>query len=191
MLKRLSPLALGLALLISSSPCQAGGSISAGFSEDSGFVSYAHEISRDETSRATLGGRFLRNTDENTTLGSVGIAVLANPGLLDGLELGGGFQAYGASHGNDDLAGGAVGALASYFPPALQGLGVSGSLYYAPEIFCAMDAEEIMESTVRLSYRIQQRTELYLAYNNIRVEVENRGKKSLDESVSFGVGISF
>lgn len=178
-------------ILLFTTPCFAASRLEIGANDATGWVNFSQTITSNEMGEALLNGRFLRNVDENTTLGSVGFNVYAPIAAIDGLQLGGGVKGYAASSEKEDIISGALGVLAEYFPPVLKGVGVSGEVFYGPDIFTGRDADNILESNVRLAYRLSTMAEFFVDYSNIRVDLDKKGTRSLEESVSIGMAFSF
>ncbi len=178
-------------LLLLATPCLAAGSVEISFSDVTGLLSYEHTITNAEDNNSKLNGRFMRNTEENTSLGSVGFDVHAPIAGVDGLQLGGGVKVYAATYQNQDIVSAAMGVLADYFPPALGGFGLSGDIYYGPKVFTGQDADWLLESNARVAYRLSPFAEFFVAYNNIRADMEHRGTRSLNEIGRIGMVFSF
>ena len=120
----------------------AADSVDIGLSDNSFQIGYEHSINRDDYGSSMVNGRFLYDGDDETTLGSIGLDFVGKPGNVSGLDLGVGTKLYvGTTDPDTDFINLAVGLRGSYIFPQLQGLGVSGYFYYAPEVFSFQDSE--------------------------------------------------
>ncbi len=164
------------------------GSVDIGLSDQSFQVGYEQSISQDDYGTVMGSGRILYHDDKNTKLGNFGLDFVGSPGNIAGLNLGVGSKFYlGSSKSSTDFANLAVGLRSSYIFPRLQGLGVSGHLYYAPEVFSFQDSEHLLESGVRLTYAILPKAKIYIGYQNIDLGVEHRSSnQTIDNSVRIG-----
>jgi len=165
-----------------------------GFNDDSFQLAYETELSEDTAYGATfLKGRFLYNDDKDTKLGSVGLDFVGHPGNIAGLGVGVGVKLYGGkTEPSVDFINLGVGLNVDYVIPQLEGLGVSGRIDYAPKVFSFRDAERLVETEVRLTYAVIPKVRLFLGYQNIRLDVEDRsGDMTIDDSVRIGFVGSF
>jgi hypothetical protein len=162
------------------------------FNDSSVQLGFAHNLSEDEYGSARGRLRLLYNDHEETTLGSAGLDFAGSPGNVPGLEVGIGAQLLGgeADRGQDLLAL-AVGVQATWAPPILGGFGLGGRVAYAPEIFCWLDSERVVESAARLSYAVTPRATLFLEYQNIRSDFEDHGNWTIDDDLRGGFEARF
>ncbi len=137
-------------------------------------------------------GRLLYNDDEETKLASGGLLFSGQPGNVPGLDLGiGGLLYVGHTDESQDLLALGVGGRVSFAPPVLGGFGLSGKLFYAPNIFAGLDAERLVETGVRLSYAVTPKVQLFAEYQNLRCDFDDRDDRSIDEGVRVGFTASF
>ncbi len=149
-------------------------------------------LSEDAYGSVNLGARVLYNEDEDTKLVSAGLDFSGAPGNVPGLEAGVGAQVYGGEADDDqDLLALALGIQAKMAPPALGGFGLSGKLYYAPEVFSTLDAERLVETGVRAFYAMTPKVRVLVEYQNIRTRFEDRGNWSIDDDVRIGFEADF
>lgn len=169
------------------------GSVDVGLSDKSFQIGYDQAITQDEYGTVMANGRVLYHDDKNTKLGSFGIDFVGSPGNVPGLSLGVGSKFYlGSSQHSTDFTNLAVGLHGGYLFPRLQGLGVSGHLYYAPKVFSFQDSERLLETGVRLTYAILPKAKIYIGYQNIDLGVEHRSSnQTIDNSVRIGFIGSF
>lgn len=177
-------------LILCSSPCLAA-RLELGFNDESAQVSLTQEISPDDFNSSAVSAVFLRNTEEDTTIGSVGFNAATEIGAADGLTIGAGFKGYFGKRDDDDIASAALGLSMEFVPPALEGLGLSADIYYSPKIFTGMDADRLLERNIRLFYRMQERYDIFVSYTNIEVDIKDSARKTFDQSVRVGMSISF
>ena len=171
----------------------AADSVDIGFDDNSFQLGYEHPMNQDDYGKVMINGRFLYNGDEETTLGSLGLDFVGQPGNISGLNLGVGTKFYvGKTDSDADFINLAIGLGGSYVIPQLQGLGVSGHFYYAPEVFSFQDSERLIESEVRLTYAVLPKATIYIGYQNIGLDIEHRnGSRTIDDSVRIGFIGSF
>jgi len=170
----------------------AAGSVDIGLSNKSFQLGYEQSINQDDYGTVMANGRFLYNDDKDLTLGSIGVDFVGDPGNVPGLSLGVGGKLYlGGADSGIDFTNLAVGLRSSYILPQLQGVGVSGHIYYAPEVFSFQDSEHLVESGVRLTYAILPKATLYIGYQYINLGVEHRKNRTVDDSIRIGFIGSF
>jgi YfaZ precursor len=162
------------------------------FDNDSAQVGLTQPLVADELGASRFGARLLYNGDENTRLLSAGVEFVGEPGNVPGLEIGVGVQGYGGrtDQGQDILAA-AVGGVASYTPPALGGVVFGAKLYVAPKIFSGLDSDGLLETAVRVGYRVTPKIEVYLGYQNIRSDFGRLDTWTIDEAVRLGFAATF
>ncbi len=166
----------------------AADSVDIGLSDNSFQIGYEHPINLDDYGSSMVNGRFLYDGDDETKLGSLGLDFVGKPGNVSGLDLGVGTKLYvGSTDPDTDFINLAVGLRSSYIFPQLQGLGIAGYFYYAPEVFSFQDSEGLLEGGVRLTYAVLPKATLYIGYQNISLDVENRSSsRTIDDSIRIG-----
>lgn len=168
------------------------GSVDFGFNDTSAQAQLALPLRSDDYGTVQLEGRLLYNDHEETRLASAGVLFLGEPGNVPGLSLGIGGQLYGGrSDDKQDLLALGIGGRLNFAPPALGGFGLAGKIFYAPKIFSGIDAERLLETGGRLSYAVTPKVRVYLAYQNLRGNFEDRGDRTIDEEVRVGFEASF
>lgn len=80
----------------------------------------------------------------------------------------------------------AVGGFAHLKLPAVPGLGLRASLHYAPTVTSFGDADEMLRSDVRVTYRVIQNAEVYAGFRSVRTGIDGRDDISLDDSAMLG-----
>jgi hypothetical protein len=174
--------------VISTATVAAADTVDIGFSDESFQFVYEKGLAQDEYGTALFNGRFLYNDDKDTRLGSLGLDFVGRPGNIAGLGLGAGAKIYvGKADPDIDFMNLGIGLLGDYVFPQLQGLGISARLNYAPKVFSFRDSERLLESEVRLTYAVLPKVRLYLGYQHIRLDVEDRsGHSTIDDSFRIG-----
>ena len=168
------------------------GSVNIGLSNKSFQIGYEQSIRQDDYGVVLANGRLLYNDSKNTKLGSLGLDFVGSPGNIPGLSLGVGSRFYlGSTDPSTDFTNLAVGLQSSYILPQLQGLGVSGHIYYAPEVFSFQDSDQLVESGIRLTYAILPKATIYIGYQHINLGVKHRKNKTADDSIRIGFIGSF
>ncbi len=148
---------------------------------------YEHPLYEDDFGLSAVGGRFLYNDDKSTALGSLGLDFVGAPGNVPGLKVGVGSHLYGGkTRGRQSLAAVGIGLRGHLAPPQLGGVGLEGRLAYAPKILTFMDAERLLETSVRLSYAVTPKVRLFAEYQRIRVDFEDLGSTTIDEGIRGG-----
>jgi len=166
----------------------AADSVDIGLSDNSFQIGYEHSINFDDYGSSVVNGRFLYDGGKETKLGTLGLDFVGKPGNISGLDLGIGPKFYvGSTDHNTDFINLALGLRGSYIFPQLQGLGIAGHLYCAPEVFSFQDSEGLLESGVRLTYAVLPKATLYIGYQYISLKVEHRSSnRTIDNSVRIG-----
>lgn len=155
-------------------------------------VSYGRLLAEDEFGRSVLRGRVLFNDKEETLLSSVGFDFSGSPGNVPGLDLVLGAELLGGrADRSRDLLGLGVGGGVNYLPPFLGGVNVGAKLFYIPGILAFLEAERMLESSVRVGYAVTPRARLHLEYQIIRADVEDGGNWTIDEGVRVGFEARF
>lgn len=173
----------------------AGSCWSADFSlvinDDSVQGVFGSAFNKNEFGESIVAGRLLYNDDKDTLLGSVGAGVIGEPGNVDGLKAGAQVIGNFGSSNNRDLLTFGLGVLVSYQPPQLQGLGTYGRLQYAPKLLSFLDSERMWEAAVGLSFMFTPKAIALLEYQNVEVDFEKTGKRTIDDSVRIGIKFFF
>ncbi len=179
--------------VISTAATASADTVDIGFNDESFQLVYEKGLSQDDYGTTLFNGRFLYNGDEETKLGSLGLDFVGRPGNIAGLGLGAGAKVYvGKTDPDIDFINLGIGLLGDYVFPQLQGLGISARLTYAPKVFSFRDSERLLESEVRLTYAVLPKVRLYLGYQHIRLDVEDRrGHSTIDDSIRIGFVGSF
>lgn len=187
MVRRLLSAVLGV--FLSAGVVQAG-SFSVGLNDFSAQMAFNLPVTADDRGQSIFGLRGLYNDDRETELVSAGLEVLGPLGKT-GLELGAGVRGYYVDSDVDNLAGGGLGGLIRFVPPKLSKLKLSGSVYYSPKILTGMDGERLLETEVAAAYSFAPRAAVFISYTSIKADIENRGERTLDDSLRGGLSLSF
>jgi hypothetical protein len=167
-------------------------SVDIGFNDNSAQLQFNYPLFEDDYGTSLVNARVLYNSDEDTTLGSLGFDFTGEPGNVPGLNLGAGTQLYGGvTHSSQDFIVLGVGTRVGYAPPFLGGLGIDGKIFYGPKIFSFLDAERMLETGIRLSYAITPKVKVHLGYQNIRTDFEDHGTWTIDEGLRLGFEARF
>lgn len=163
-----------------------------GLNDSSAQLRLGHALRGDELGQTLLQLRGLYSDKEETKLGSVGLEFAGEPGNVLGFEVGVGANAYlGKAHRGRDFFNLALSLRADYAPPALNGLGFSGRLAYAPEVLSFVESESLFEAAGQVSYAITPKARVLVEYQNIRNEFERRGNWTIDDAVRLGFQTRF
>jgi len=163
------------------------------FNDDSAEVRVDFVLSGDEYGTALLGGRYLNNDDEESEMISVELKFVGDPGSVPGLEVGAGFIGYvGESYDVYDFTNVGVALMADYAPGSLRGLGFSGRLVYAPDIFSWRDSDGLFEFNLRANYAITPKVKVYVGYQSIESEVDgSNADLDVDDDARIGLQVQF
>ncbi|OGI51899.1 MAG: hypothetical protein A3A87_00525 [Candidatus Muproteobacteria bacterium RIFCSPLOWO2_01_FULL_60_18] len=106
-------------------------------------------------------------------------------------EAGLGGKLYYASVSNEDVLALGLGGQFRFFPN--DGLiGVSGYLFYAPDVVTAMDGKKFWEAGARVEFEIVKKTaNIYLGYRKVQADLDNNARVTVDSGTHAGVRIVF
>ncbi len=190
MIKRILIVICGL-MLCGTSSYAAGGVLELGVSDVTAHGSWDQTISEDDNGMSVFRIRGLHNSREDTTLASVDLDVFGNFSAVPGLKVGAGVRGYWVDTDHDDITAGGFGLLGELFPPALQGLGFTANMFYCPRIFTGLDADRLFETQLQIVYKIIPRASIFVGYSNIRADMEDTGKRTLDDGFRGGLKLIF
>jgi hypothetical protein len=188
---------LVLALLLAQSTLAKAESFELSLNDTSAQAIYGHLLGRDDYGAAHLQARLLYNDRKDTLLGSLGLDFSGAPLELPGLDLAVGVHLIGGEplrsrHVDDfDLLSLGIGGRAVYAPAELHGLSVGGRVFYGPKILSFLDAERLIETGLRLGFAVTPVIQLFADYQNIRIDFEQHGYRSIDDSVRVGFAARF
>ncbi len=180
---------LTVALFFMALPVHAG-SLEFSLNDFSAQATVKQKISEDNFGASLVNAKILYNSKEDTTLGSVGLDVLGNIGV-QGVQAGAGVKLYGGTTDKEDILSLALGALARVAPAAWKGFGFSGSIFWAPSVLSFLDADGGFDSSISVDYEFIPRARIFVSYNNIRIDIEDRGDVTADEAFRVGVELIF
>lgn len=98
------------------------------------------------------------------------------------------------SYLNEDRIDGAAlafGGFAHIKIPEVPGLGFKGSFHLAPSITSFSDVTQFMRTDIRATYRVIQNADVYAGYRNIRAEIAEIRKVTVDEAWHLGFTLHF
>lgn len=167
------------------------GTFTLDFNDESAQFGYVQLLNREAYGESLAGVRLLYNDDTDTLLGSVGFGVKGSPGNIPGLGTSILVSVNGSDTDSEQMLAVGVGLKVDYAPPALGGFGVTAGIHYAPDIFTFIDAENYLETVVGVRYTIMPNAALTLAYQNIRIDFDERDDVRVDDSVRFGIRFDF
>lgn len=178
-------------LLFSVSGTAWAGTFSLDFNDESAQFGYVQSLTQEAYGNSLAGVRLLYNDDTETILGTVGFGVQGSPGNIPGLKTSILVSINGSDTDGEAMLAVALGLMVDYVPHALEGLGVSAGIRYAPDIFTFIDAENYLETFVGVRYTIMPNAALTLAYQNIRIDFDEYDDVRVDDSVRIGVRFDF
>jgi hypothetical protein len=172
------------------STCSSAASLDLNLSNKSAQIRYASVVGGTTMGRTESSIGFLYNDEENYVL-DLGLLVVDVAGSKSpGLEIGVGPRLYFADGDKGEAVAIGLGGRFRYKIPALQRLNFSLEGYYAPDIVSFADADNMYEVDFRTGYEILPTADVYVGYRRIRAKFD-RGDETLDESIMFGIKLSF
>jgi hypothetical protein len=187
------PARLGLPLfliaMLSTGAMAVAHEIDLSLNEDALRLAYATEVGKG----LRIDGGFLTDSDEGEVV-HAGFQVMgdAAPGgqkLTAGI---GGRLAYLDGDGSK-REGYALGLGGSFrWPiPRYNRFAVSGELYWAPDILTGGDAEEYVDSTVRVGYSVTRQADVYVGARYVSADYDNRPSIKFDTGLHAGLNLRF
>jgi len=166
------------------------------FNDFSAQVAVRNQVGTYDSGHSILSVRGLYNERRDTSLFSASFDVMG-PVANSGLEIGAGINGYyveteaSGTSITDDIAAAGIGAIIRFTPPGMEKLRFTGRVYYCPEIFTGLDGENVLEAEARASFEIAPNARVFVTYNEIRVDIENKGDRTIDDTVRGGLIIIF
>jgi len=162
--------------------------------QDSARFSYITLIGGSTFGRTEMTAGILYNEDGNQ-VANVGLQVIDVAGSkTPGLELGVGPRLYYLKHDNTDSSGVAValGGQLRYKLPSLQRLSFISNFFYAPSITTTLDAENMYEFGVGVSYELLPTANVYVKYRRVRANFSKEiGVENVDSGTVVGMTFTF
>jgi len=162
--------------------------------QDSARFSYITLIGGSTFGRTEMTTGILYNEDGNQVV-NLGLQVIDVAGSkTPGLELGVGPRLYYLKHDDTDSSGAAValGGQLRYKLPSLQRLSFIGNFFYAPSITTTLDAENMYEFGIGVSYELLPTANVYVKYRRIRADfAKNIGAENIDRGTVVGMTFTF
>jgi hypothetical protein len=141
-----------------------------------------------------MNAGILYNEDDNGVF-DIGLQVIDVAGSkTPGLELGVGPRFYYLRHDKTSTDGVAValGGHLRYKIPSVPRLAVRATLFYAPRITSGMDADNMSEAGMGISYELLPTADIYLKYRSVRAKFNKGvGSETIDRGGVIGVSFSF
>lgn len=135
---------------------------------------------------------FLYN-DSNNILGDVGLLVMNSAGNANHLSGGIGGKVLFARIANNHAVALALGGKIRSAPFGDKRLGITGQLYFAPDIVTFGDADRYLETGVGVEYEIMPPAVVYIGYRKIKMGIKAAlvPDLRLDEGAHVGIRITF
>ncbi|MBU0485711.1 MAG: hypothetical protein KKB30_14500 [Proteobacteria bacterium] len=165
------------------------GTLDLSFNEYSVKADLTQVIDEDDNGFASirLGGLY---NDKETYLGSLALNVMGKFPTLPRIKLGVGIKGFVLSSENEDILAGGFGGLFR-FEEIVPKLSVDGRFFYCPDILTSLDANRMMETEVKIEYALIPRAVVYVAYTNIRANMDSTGDREIDEGIRLGLHLAF
>jgi hypothetical protein len=162
--------------------------------QDSARFTYITLIGGSTFGRTELNAGILYNEDDNSAT-DIGLQVIDVAGSkTPGLELGVGPRFYYLKHDDTDSSAAAIalGGQLRYKIPSVQRLSIVGRLFYAPSITSTLDADNMYEGGLGVSYEILPTANLYVNYRKIRAKFNKGvGAETIDSGTVVGMDFTF
>ena len=183
------PTLLGLALAFSCGGPAAAGDFDLSLNSHAVRASYGTPLG----DGLRLEGGWLHDSDEGDVAHAgllvTGDAAQGSQKLTAGVGV---RLAYLAGEGNDrDGYALGIGGALRWIVPRNDRFAVSGELYWAPDILSGGDAEEYLDGTVRLGYRVLPQAEIYLGARYVGADYDNRPSIRFDTGLHAGFNLRF
>jgi hypothetical protein len=166
------------------------------FNDYSAQVAFRSQVGTYDSGTSVFGVRGLYNERRDTSLVAASFDVLGPVGN-SGLEIGAGVNGYyietkaTENSVTDDVAAGGLGAIIRFTPPGLEKLSFTGRVYYCPEIFTGLDGDNLLETEARASFEIAPNARVFATYNEIKVDIENKDSRTIDDTFRVGLSLGF
>lgn len=162
--------------------------------QDSARFTYITLIGGSTFGRTELNAGILYNEDGNQ-VADIGLQVIDVAGSkTPGLELGVGPRFYYMKHDDTDSSAAAIalGGQLRYKIPSVQRLSILGRLFYAPSITSTLDAKNMYEMGLGISYEILPTANIYVNYRKIRADFTSGvGAETIDSGGVVGMDFTF
>ena len=182
---------LALPTLVAMSPlaAYAGGEIDFALSNNS--IRLEHDAVLVGTG-AYLSTGFLYSEDDNNWALTAGFnavdATLANKELIGGI----GFKGMALSTSYSDLSVGiGIGGFLRWQPDVMNGLGLEGQGYYAPNILSFGDLTDVYEVVARVTYKVLPQAKAFVGYHVLSGQYENNKSEDVDATFHIGFRITY
>jgi hypothetical protein len=151
--------------------------------------SYLTEAFGQDFGRLELEAGLLYNTD-NDSMFNLGLLVRGESVSVP-LIVAIGARAYYANVRTYNIGAIAIGGDLLLSPESWGGLGVGVNYYTAPGVVSFLDAKDVTEYGIYLSYQITPQANISLGYKNIEADIKNVGNVEIDKGGYFGLNLSF
>lgn len=186
-------LLLGALILIMCPGLAFADSLQIGFNDSTAQVEAIVPTQRDSYGYSEVNLRGLYNEKTDTRIASLGFDVLGSLNdQIAGIYFGAGVKVYGGKAVEDDILSMGLGGIFKIAPPSWQGLGITASYFYSPQIFTALDATRMSEFQTAVTFEfIPRKARVFVSYNNIHTDFETTANRTIDESVRLGISLGY
>lgn len=179
------------ALLVAATGANAGGSLDLSLSDE--VVRAAYDATK-VGSGLHVSLDVLHHTDDGD-MASVGAHVVDVRNSDSNLYIGVGGKVYSfATRGAKDYSGGGIG-LGGFFRyrlPQLQEVSIAGYAYYAPPVVSISDAENLVDTDIRVQYSLIPTARVYVGYRYTGIRLEDvKDRFELGDGAHLGLKIDF
>lgn len=84
-----------------------------------------------------------------------------------------------------------VGGVVRYVIPRYERFSVAGAAYWAPAILSGGDADEYLDTTVRLGYSVTRQAEVYLGARYVKADYQDGQTNLFDTGLDAGFALRF
>jgi hypothetical protein len=174
--------------LMAAGQAMAGGSMDIGLTNSS--LRFEHDATRVGTGAHITAGLLYNDTEGYAISGSFNAvdASGGRPDMVGGL----GFKAFLYRHDDAESAVSvAVGGFVRYNPDSWNGMGVDGIFYFSPDVLSFNKTGFFYESAVRLTYKVMPQARVFVGYQDISVEYDDIGSRSIDKGFNLGFRVNY
>lgn len=167
---------VGLLSIVLSGVVNAGGSLDLGINNTSAALDVdATRVG--SVLHVSAGGMYNVHAPD---LLSAGLQVIDQRLQVDGLFIGVGLKSF--AYFSEAIDSGAVGlgGFTRYNPGYLQGLGLYGHAYYAPEVLSVGDTKALYDTAIRVEYSLIPNAKVFFGYRYVAAQLEKKPKYDVE-----------
>jgi len=183
-------LAAAVLLLLSTGFANAG-FVDLLFNDNAFDVWAGFNVGGDEDAGVLIGGRYLYNDDEDSTVPAFYLAFSSKPEANSDIDFSLGLQTYFGESKDQDVTAVAIGGSAVWTPPNWKGVFFGGRVFFGPGVFSFGETDGTFEWAARAGYAFNPKMGVFVEWSDFESDVENGGSLDVDDGVKFGFGARF